>query len=896
MESDTPLTQSMPENWFPYTKFQPPQLGANVVVRLRLQTTLRNATVRHRLTLIAAPAGSGKTILTAALAHSDLPATWVALDSTDDDLAIFVALVITALRDRLQDEGQAIISFLQTVPNAYEKMPQLAAILINQLKPADQSPSILVLDDYHTITDPAIHQFLAYLLDYLPPSLRLVIVTRHDPPLPLPRLRARGQLAEIRLPQLCFDSDETAVFFNQRHNLQLSDEEIITLQRQTDGWIAGLQLLATVLVTIKDGQERSSYIHHLNPANRSIFALLAEEVLTHQPPDIQHFLLQTSILSELTPANCQAVTQNHAAPRLLAAVYERNLFLNALTPDSLNGPFRYHDLFSSFLQQRLKEDGPEPWRDLHRRAVQVAAGSEQKLMHLMSAELWDEAAGLLEQIGQVDTERRFTRRIVISNIQALPEQVRQAHPWLLLFVAQYYAIRGQVETATPWLRQAAAGFHEHGDELGQIEILTARAMTDTLNTAEIVQAFRQKVETVGKLLRPDHRIVYHGTEQWHAVANQAWPTLTRHLRAGMQDALQSGDPGALTMANLIIGPQMLFNNDGLAPIEEFVRRSIRSAQSADWILQICAQGLLGYLRFLQGRVDEAEQAVRQSQRRLQEIGGLAYVDDHVSWLILSLALTRRAYHTFNEFFAAQSARWETQETSAIYRKGFLYLQGRSFWLQGRTAEAQTVLAQMEAHQTPSGYETEDEERRLLLASLIAMNTGDTAAAKRNLRQAAALHERIRHTLLLTHPRLALATLYSRQNRWDEALDELYAVLEELKMRGTPGVILQEGESIVPVLAYALKQGIEPGLLQPLLQILKPDDIQIIPLPDSDRYLTPRESEVLRLLATGATNRAIAAELFVTERTVKAHVTRILTKLDATTRTEAVTKAGRWGLI
>jgi LuxR family maltose regulon positive regulatory protein len=895
MENVPTLTRSAPENWFPYTKFQPPQPGANLVLRPRLQTALLDAATRYRLTLAAAPAGSGKTILAATLAQSDYPVAWVALDATDDDLATFVALLATALQDRLQDGRQTILTFLQTVPNVQEKTGQLATVLINQLKPAP-TPAILVLDDYHAITGPAIHRFLAYLLDYLPPSLRLVIVTRHDPPLPLPRLRARGQLAEIRLPQLSFDDEETARFFNQRHNLHLSSEEVAALHRRTEGWAAGLQLLASTLAAIQDGRERAAYIQRLNPAHRSVFALLAEEVLGRQPPDIQEFLLQTSILPQLTPANCQAVTQNSAAPRLLAEAYERNLFLTALAPDALNGPFLYHDLFRDFLQEQLKANAPDRWPGLHRRAAHAAANDEQKLTHLMRAELWDEAAVLLEQMGQLDTERRFMRPIVINQIETLPEAVRQTHPWLLLFAAQYYALRGYVETSAPYLAQAAARFEEQGDEPGQIEILAARAMTDALETEEIVLAFRQKVATVGDLLRPDQRIIYHGAEQWHAVAHQDWAALTRHLQAGMDYALQSGDPGALTMANLIIGPQMLFNNDGLAPVEAFVQRSLRSGQSADWILRICAQAVLGYIRFLQGRVDEAEQAIKEAHRLLQEIGGLAFVDDHVSWLILALALARRDYRAFDDFLAAQTARWETQETAASYRQGLLYLQGRSFWLRGRTAAAQTVLAQMEAIQTPSGNTVEDEECRLLLASLIAIETGNTGAAKRDLRRAAELHRRVRHTMLLTHPRLTLATLYGRQNRWEEALDELHAVLTELKTRGMPGVILQEGESIAPVLAHALKRGLEPETLQPLLHILQPAEAQTIPLPHSDQYLTPRESEVLRLLATGATNRAIAAKLFVTERTVKAHVTRILTKLDATTRTEAVTTARRLGLI
>lgn len=665
MENHPLSAQSEPENLFPYTKLQPPQLRANLVVRPQLQTTLADAVHHHKLTLVAAPAGSGKTVLSSTLTRSELSSVWVALDTTNDDFPIFVTLLVAALRNQLRDEGQAILSFLRAVPNVYEKVSQLATILINNLDLADDLPTVLILDDYHLITDNAIHQYLDYLLEYLPVLLRLVIVTRHDPPLHLPRLRARGQLAEIRFPQLCFDEDETAVFLNQRHQLGLTGEEVTMLLHQTEGWIAGLHLLATVLATIKDNSKRSTYISHLGPANRSIFDLLAEEVLALQPPDIQEFLLQTSILPELTPANCQAVAKNPTARRLLTTVYERNLFLNVLTPDSHEGPFRYHDLFSSFLQQRLREEQPEQWRELHGRAAQVVTSPEQKLMHLMSAELWDEAADLLEKMGQVDTERRFTRRIIVNNIETLPERVRQAHPWLLLFVAQYYAIRGQVETGGPWLRQAAASFREQGDELGEIEILTARAMTDALDTGEVVAAFRQKVEIAGRLLRPDHWTVYHGIEQWHAVANQDWPTLTEHLQANIEYALQSGDPGALAMANLTIGPPMLFNDSGIAPIEEFALRSIQSAQQDDWILQICAQGLLGYLRFWQGRIDEAEQAVRESHRLLQEIGGLAFVDDHVSWLLLSLALARRAYHAFDDLFEAEFTRWKTQETCPL---------------------------------------------------------------------------------------------------------------------------------------------------------------------------------------------------------------------------------------
>lgn len=897
MKNENMPLRGAPETWFPYTKLQPPHPGNNYITRLGLQQALADAVHRHKLTLIAAPAGSGKTILSASLAHSDLPTAWVALGETDNDLSLFAALLMTALRPWLPDDGRSLFTFLQTVPNLPDKTAQLAALLINTLHPDENTPLVLILDDYHVISDEAIHQLLAYVLDYLPDSLRLLICSRHDPPLPLARLRGQGQLAEIRLPQLRFDDAETAEFLNLRHHLNLKATDVASLQSQTGGWAAGLQLLASVLAALPTDDDRVEYIHQLAPANRSIFDLLAVEVMDHQPPDIRTFLWQTSILPDLTPTNCRAVTGNPEAPQLLTAVYQRNLFLRALTPDARDGPFRYHDLFREFLQHQLKQEQPQQWVTLHRRAAATTVNDEQKLYHLISAELWDEAAELLEAMAQLDSERRFTRNSVVSGIEKLPEAVRLAHPWLLLFVAQYYAIRGQLETAAPWRAQAAARFKETGDDLGEIEMLVIRAMVDTFDTENLVEEFRHKVATVSHLMRPDHWAIYHGAEQWHGLAIYDWPAVTEHTQANIHRALHSGDPGVLSVTSLSIGPHMVFCDRGMSLLETFASQALQSSGHQDLILQLCAQGLLGAVRFFQGRLDEAEQASRAAHRLLVEVGGLAWVDHHVCWAILAGLLARRAYLSFDDFLAAQNPRWQTQDTAVVYQQGMMYLRGHSLWLRGHTAEAQTVLDRMQALADPAGYDVEDQVRQLLLASQIAMVRGETGVAKRDLRRAITRHEEVRHTIMLTHPRLTLATLYGQQNRWPEAMDELSLVLREIKVRQTPGVILQEGESIVPVLRHAVEQEIEPDILQPLLDLLQPEtELQTISLPNSDEYLTPRESEVLHLLATGATNPAIAAELTITKRTVKAHVTRILAKLNAANRTEAVSKARQLGLI
>lgn len=898
MANEFPTTIAVPNHWFPYTKLQPPQLGKQLVGRPELQSQLFARIKQHRLTLISAPAGSGKTTLAATLIQSATPVVWVALDSTDDDLPVFVALLVTALRAQLQDDGQAILAFLQTIPYADEVVAQLASMLINQLHVSDHESFVLILDDYHTIANSVIHEFLGYLIDYLPPFMQVVIATRHDPPLPLARWRMQRQLAELRLADLRFDAAETAVFLNQSYNLQLSTKEIAQLEHHTDGWVAGLQLLAAVLESIADGKARTDYIERLGPTNRSIFDLLAAEVFGMQPPDIQEFLLATAVLPELTPEKCAAVTGNNAVVPLLTAVYQRNLFLRALSSDSRLGPFRYHDLFADFLRQRLREERPNAWQTLHLRAATVADTDEQRLLHFMQAEAWEQAADLLGEMGHADIERRFVRRIVLDNIKQLPPAMLEKRPWLSLFVAQFYSLRGHTETAVAWSEKANKGFIVQGDELGQIEALIARAMTDTMFSGEVVFAFREKIDRVGHLLRPDQWVLYHGAEIWQAFEDFDWPLMTEHLRQMLNKALTSGDAGALTMTGLITaGPQVLFNLDGLKFLPKFAHYGIQPSQADNKILHFCAHSLSGMIHYFEGRVIEAKTAAETAEKLLVAIGDkLAFVDDHLQWLLLTTLLTNRAYHAFDQRLQSNLDRLQTDPVSIGYIRGYLYLQGRSLWLQNKMGAARAILQELESVSLPKTDTGRVAE--LLLAGLLSLADKNWQQAESDLQQAVKLHQPIRHTFFITHPRLALATCYGRQNRWEEALHTFRVAAADIKSLGLPGIILQEGESIVPVLERAVAAKIELVMIRPLLNTLKPPNTtpQPIPLPHSSQYITPREAEVLHLLATGATNPEIAAQLVITERTVKAHVTRILAKLDATTRTEAVTKANQLNLL
>ncbi|MCP4996987.1 MAG: helix-turn-helix transcriptional regulator, partial [Gammaproteobacteria bacterium] len=291
--------------------------------------------------MISAPAGYGKTTLVATLTHTttDLAFTWLALDEEDNNPTVFFVALIAALQRLNPACGRSIQSLLgnQATPNLDAK--RVMSMLINDILETLPDPFALILDDLHLITDPTILQALDYLLERLPGQMRLIATTRVDPPLALARLRARGQLAELGPPDLRFTLKEMDELLNGQLELGLSSQDLRTLQTSTEGWVAGLRLLTTSLAQLPTSSQRATLITHKMQANLHVFDLLAEEVLNRQPPLLRKFLLETSILSELTPELCQAVTGQTDAPIILEEVYRRNLFVVAVDDVTLaSGP------------------------------------------------------------------------------------------------------------------------------------------------------------------------------------------------------------------------------------------------------------------------------------------------------------------------------------------------------------------------------------------------------------------------------------------------------------------------------------------------------------------------------------------------------------------------------
>jgi LuxR family maltose regulon positive regulatory protein len=344
------------------TKLYIPPLPPYVVLRPRLVQRLHEG-LHRKLTLISAPAGFGKTTLLCAwVAARDEHVAWLSLDEGDNDRTRFLSYIVAAVRTVAPTVGEAVLDALQS-PQPPSTESILTAVL-NDITTATDT-IVLVIDDYHVIDARPVDDALAFLLEHLPPRMRLIIATREDPSLPLARLRGGGQLSEVRAADLRFTPSEAAGFLNQAMGLNLSADDIATLENRTEGWIAGLQLAA---LSLQGQPDAASFIQAFGGSHRFVLDYLLEEVLQRQSDSVQSFLLRTAILDQMCGPLCDAVVHDASASGQTTLEYlERaNLFLVPL--DNQRRWYRYHHLFADLLRQRIQTTGDVT--ALHGRASQ----------------------------------------------------------------------------------------------------------------------------------------------------------------------------------------------------------------------------------------------------------------------------------------------------------------------------------------------------------------------------------------------------------------------------------------------------------------------------------------------------------------------------------------------
>jgi ATP/maltotriose-dependent transcriptional regulator MalT len=392
-----------------------------------LRCGVQATAVRRPLTLVSAPAGFGKTTLLSewvqALSQESIQVAWVSLDEEDNDPVRFWRYILTAL-DRVQP-GMCtdLVTLLRTQTSP--PLPYVYTTLINRLV---QSPEqvLLVLDDYHLITDRAIHASFTSLLEHLPTQLRLILSTRVDPPFPLSRMRARSQLLEVRTEQLRCTDSEVAGFLHEIVGVELSGNEVEQVASRTGGWVVSLQMLD---ISLRRRHCPSHMQEEVSGSHRHIVDYLNEEVLRQQPPAILDFLLRTSLLERFSAPLCDAVLGQSDSQQMLDGLKRANLFLISL--DSHRRWYRYHTLFAETLRSMLERSDPEAIAIVHRRASAWFAGHgyvDEAIQHAIQAKDWSQAANLIEAEMQTRWEHITVRRW----IEQLPPEMVRTRPHLCL--------------------------------------------------------------------------------------------------------------------------------------------------------------------------------------------------------------------------------------------------------------------------------------------------------------------------------------------------------------------------------------------------------------------------------------------------------------------------------
>ncbi|MFD2093132.1 LuxR C-terminal-related transcriptional regulator [Blastococcus deserti] len=432
------------------TKLHAPRRRRGLVSRPRLIERLSRGD-EAALTLVSAPAGFGKTTMLtdwlSAAAAADRSVAWLSLDARDNDPSLFWAYLVAAVRTAVPDVGAGALALLSSPQTPAEAV---VASLVNDLD-AVPGDLLLVLDDYHVIESAEVHEGVAFLLEHLPAHAHLVIAGRADPPLPLARLRVRGELVELRAADLRFTAEEAAQYLTEAMGLALTAGQVSILDTRTEGWIAALQLAA---LSMQGRADPTAFLADFAGDDRYIVDYLVEEVLQRQPERIRSFLLQTSILSRLSGPLCDAVTGRHDGRETLEALDRANLFLIPL--DDRRRWYRYHHLFADVLQAHLHSEQPDAVPDLHRRAAdwhEATGERAEAVHHALTGGDPEHAAGLIElmlptlqQGRQEATMRRW--------LAALPAEVLRVRPVLSIGYAAALMVSGLTDGVEQHLRDA----------------------------------------------------------------------------------------------------------------------------------------------------------------------------------------------------------------------------------------------------------------------------------------------------------------------------------------------------------------------------------------------------------------------------------------------------------
>ena len=894
------------------TKLTIPLIRRDLVSRPRLIDQLNSGLWQangfaRKITLVSTPAGYGKTMLLSAWANQcPFPVTWISLDGADNDLTRFLSYLVGAMEKVKPGVGQSLLALLQSphLPPADE----LLSGLINEITQFE-APFVLILDDYHLISEQAIHEALIYLLDHLPSQMHLVIVSRADPPLRLARMRARSELIELRLDDLRFTSDEAAQFLTIVMGLDLDDGNISNLTERTEGWIAGLQMAA---ISMRGVENKADFIQLFSGSNRYILDYLAEEVLKSQPEDIQSFLLQTSILNRLCGPLCEAVTGRSGGQEILEKLEQSNLFIISL--DEERSWYRYHQLFLDLLRKRARQRWPGEVTGWHAAAslwFETQGYLEEAIEYALSAGDFGRAAGLVEAAAQstllrseIYTFRGWVNRLPEVEVSARPDLIL-FHAWVLVLTDSPAAI------VDAWLKKVDLTSERISSKVGVIRGYREFMQGGVMGATTLLQQSLARLPADEALFRSVAAwllSLYYVTIGDFHTGGQALGEVVRTSLQKKHLIVAAGALCALAEIHLRLGQ--------LPDAKDDYEQALSIARDAQGRLPVAARALMG-LGELWREWNDLDQALRycldgiELAKHLRESTAIAGY--------ITLARIQRTHGEVNLSQEAIQNAWElalqTEETGLddlyvrLYRANLEIMRGdldaAERWMKERGLTGEFNPADLD--QKDNYYKYHILKYELLVAARWFIAANQPQKALFLLTQLLSKMEEQGRIHLVIETLLLSALAHQKLGDHVQAMNYFERSLVLAEPGGYARIFLEEGHAVRPLLQEAKRGETASDYAGRLLVALEAEvqkgdheglTRQAFPSKPSGLVepLTERELELLILIAEGLSNQEIAQRLFISVPTVKWHSSNIYSKLGVQSRTQAVAKARSLGLL
>jgi len=842
------------------------------------------------LTLISAPAGFGKTTLASGWAAiSRRPVGWLSLDEADKDPARFLLHLVAALRAVDPNFGANLSSALQSPqPPA---PGSILTLLLNELNSVSEKFA-LVLDDYHAIDSKPVDAVLGFLLEHMPPKMHLVITTREDPQLPFARLRASGQLTELRINDLRFEPTEVAEFLNDVMSLNLGSEDIEALEARTEGWIAGLQLAA---ISLQGHKDAATFIKSFSGSHRFVMDYLVEEVLRLQPETTQTFLLSTSFLDRMCGPLCDALLLSAAGSgqETLEHLERGNLFIIPL--DNERQWYRYHHLFAELLRQRRQQLGAESdlklatEDELHSRAsvwFEQAGLEVEAFQQAAAANDYERAERLIEGEG-MPLHFRGAVAPVLNWLESLPKTVLDERPSLWTAFASTLLVTGQLSRAEQTIEAAEAAL-----ESAELNVKTRDLIGRVAATRATAAVSRDDLETI--IVQSRRALEYLHPNNVAFRTSTAWKLGFAYQVQGSREAARqaynevisigeaSGNRVFLAMATIGLGALQEGDNQ-LEQAANTYRDVLKLL--GDPPLRFASQAYLGLARIsyewndLEAAQRYAEQSV-QLARQVENNDRFIVSEIFVAHVKLAQSdLTGAETILSNAIRVVRERGFKNRESDVATEQVLLLLR------EGKVAAASRLA---ESHNLP-----------LSLARVHLANGKPSDARKiletyrREAEDKQWSDEQLKAMVLQT---VAL----SAQGEREQAVELLGQALLLADRGRFVRLFIDEGRLIADLLPIVVARGLVPDYARRLLAAFESEkqrnEENVLAAQALIDPLSKRELEILRLIAQGLSNKEISERLFLALVTVKGHNQRIFAKLQVQRRTEAVARARELGLL